>query len=43
MDSILYYLSLTFVLTIYYVPVLLSSPYSLHPHLLGLANTPGDA
>jgi len=43
MDSILYCLLLSFILTIYSVPVILSSPYSLDPHLLGLASTPGDA
>jgi hypothetical protein len=43
MDSILYCLLLSFILTIYSVPVILSSLYSLDPHLLGLASTPGDA
>jgi hypothetical protein len=40
MDSILFVL--TFILTMFSVPVILSSPYSLDPHLLGLASTPGD-
>jgi hypothetical protein len=43
MDSILYCLFLAFILTMYYVPVIRSSPYSLDSHLLGLASTPGDA
>ena len=33
---------LTFVLTMYFLHVIRSSPYSLDPHLLGLASTPGD-
>jgi hypothetical protein len=42
---ILFYIvcSLRLYLTIYSIPVILSSPYSLDPHLLGLASTPGDA
>jgi ABC-type spermidine/putrescine transport system permease subunit II len=42
MDSILYCLFLTFILTMYYVPVILLFPYSFDPHLLGLVSTPGD-
>jgi hypothetical protein len=33
---------LTFVLAMYFLHVIRSSPYSLDPHLLGLASTPGD-